>query len=183
MTQEEIKKTWDEAARKIYRPNPEEFETMYKTKKVTALDALARRYRRFSRFGFLMIPVSLLWMFGHFPFENPDMRYVCGVVMMVYFGICGFLDRWLCEGILSIDCYTMTVSEVIQKALYYRKRHLQMIMFLLPFAFLTLGLLAYSLRTDVYILYGMAGGFVVGIILGSIQLHKFMKEYEVISRD
>lgn len=183
MTQEEIKKTWNEAARKIYRPTPEEYEIMYKSKKITALEALAVRYRRFSKFAFLMIPTSLCWMLGNFPFENPQMRYVCGGVMMFYFTICGFLDRWLYDGISSIDCYTMTVKEVIKKTLFYRKRHLQSILFLLPFAILVVGLLVYSLRTEHSILYGMAGGFIIGILIGSYNLHKFLKEYKLISKE
>lgn len=183
MTQEEIRKTWREAARKMFRPTPEEFEEMYKTRKMTALEKLAERYLRFSRFAFIMVPVSLLWMFGHLQVDYPAMRYVIGGIMMIYFTVCAFLDRWLSRGISSIDCYEMTVSEVIHKALYYKKRHLQMIVFLLPFAILIIGLLVYALKSDVYNLYGIAGGAVLGFILGCLQLRKFMKEYNFISRD
>ncbi len=183
MTKEEIKKTWDEAARKIYRPSPEEYEAIYRTRKMTALESLADRYRRFYRLAFIMIAVSVMWMFGHFPFENPQMKYIVSGIMMVYFAVCGCMDLWLYRGVSSIDCFTMTVNEVIRKALYYRKRHLQFVMVLLPVAILMLGVLAYSMSSDVYVIYGMVCGAVVGIILGAIQLCKFLKAYRVISKE
>ncbi|MDE6273155.1 MAG: hypothetical protein K2M31_09150 [Muribaculaceae bacterium] len=183
MNKEEIKKTWNEAARKIYQPTPEEYEMIYRTRKMTALENLAGRYKSFSRLGFIMIAASLMWFFGHFPFENQTMKYVVGGVMMVYFAACGIIDRWLYKGVSSIDCFTMTVNEVIRKALYYRKRHLQSIMFLLPFAILVIGLLAYSMSADIYVIYGIIAGAITGIILGSIQLRKFLRTYRIISED
>lgn len=183
MTQEEIKKTWEDASRKIFRPTPEEFENMYRKKKVTALERLASSYRRFSIFGLLMSITSIFWMFAHFTFVNETMRYVVSVSLMVYFAICFFLDHWLYMGVSSINCYEMPVKEVIEKALYYRKKHLQSVMFLGPCAVLVFGVLAYAFSFEKYVLIGMVAGAVIGLVFGSLQLKEFMDEYKVISKD
>lgn len=182
MTQEEIKKTWEEAARKIYRPTPEEFEDMYKEKKETALERLATKYRRFSTMSMVMTVVSCLWMFSPAAIPAPGMKYVMAITMMLYFATCSTIDFWLYRGVSSIDCFEMSVSEVVSKALYYRKKHLQSMMFLIPFAVVVFGVMVYSFNADIYVIYGMAAGLIVGLMIGLRHFREFMDEYKVISR-
>lgn len=183
MTNEEIKKTWNEAARKFYRPTTEEFEIMYREKKETALERLADRYRRFSRLGIVM---SIMWVFfslSHFFIAIGPLKWVVCALMIVYCALCSCIDHWLYKGVSSINCFTMTVSEVASKALYYRKRHLQSMMFLFPFAFLMVGLLAYSLKAEPFMIYGILAGMLFGLALGYNQFRQFMKEYSIITSD
>ncbi|MDE6007893.1 MAG: hypothetical protein K2G90_01660 [Muribaculaceae bacterium] len=183
MTQEEIKQTWEEAARKLYCPTPAEFEDMYRAKKETALESLARRYRRFSILGIVMVLCSFGWMqTAHF-IPEMEMRWKVTVVMMLYFACCAIIDNWLYRGVSSIDCFTMSVSQVAEKALYYRKKHLQSMIVLLPFAVLVVGLMAYSLHANEYMLYGMAAGAVCGLLMGYIQFREFMKEYNLLIKE
>ncbi len=183
MTPEEIKKTWAEASRRLYAPTPEEFETMYRQRKETALDRLAERYRRFSRLGLIMAIACALWMVADLQFPDPRMKYVTSIVFVIYFLTCSVIDNHLYHDISSIDCYTMSVSEVIAKALACRKKHLQSMILLIPFAILVAGVLAYSFISEPYMLYGMAAGFVVGLIIGLQQFRRFMAEYRTLSRD
>lgn len=180
MTPDEIKQTWKQAAQRISQPTIDEYERMYRNNKETALESLANKYKRFSIIGFAMVFCSVGWMASGLPFESPEWKFIVSAVMMVYFGCCACIDRWLYKGVSSIDCYTMTVSEVIDKAMYYRKKHLQSMIFLIPFALLVVGLMAYSFKADVYILYGMGAGFLVGIIIGTFQFKEFMSEYRKI---
>ncbi|MDE7414678.1 MAG: hypothetical protein K2N05_12935 [Muribaculaceae bacterium] len=180
MTPEEIKQTWREAAQRISQPTLDEYERMYRNKKETALESLAKRYHRFSMLGFAMVLCSFGWMGCHLPFETEESKYIVSGVMMIYFGLCAIIDRWLYKGVCSIDCYTMTVSEVIAKAMYYRKKHLQSMVFLIPCAIAVVGLMAYSFKSEKYILYGMAAGAIVGLVIGSFQFREFMDEYRKI---
>ncbi|MDE5807887.1 MAG: hypothetical protein K2H76_07190 [Muribaculaceae bacterium] len=183
MTPEEIKKTWAEASRKMYKPTPEEFENMYREKKETALERLATKYRRFSTMGFVMAIVSVFWMFSPTHLADTSLKFVMSIVLMLYFATCSSIDWWLYRGVSSINCFDMSVSEVVSKALYYRKKHLQSIMFLIPFAVVVFGVMIYSFNADRFIIYGMAAGLILGLALGYRQFREFMDEYKVISKE
>lgn len=180
MTQEEIKKTWREGATRLYRPTPDDYEGMYRDRKETALETLARKYKRFSMVGLAMVFCSFGWMGAHLPFHSEEMKFTVSGVMAVYFAICSLIDHWLYKGVSSIDCYRMSVQEVIEKAMYYRKKHLQSMMLLLPMALCVVGLMGYGLSGDRYLLYGMAAGGLAGILIGTIQFREFMSEYRKI---
>ena len=180
MTQEEIKKTWREGATKLYRPTSDDYEIIYRQRKDTALETLARKYKRFSMIGLAMVFCSFAWMGAHLPFHSEEIKITITAVMAVYFAICSLIDHWLYKGVSSIDCFTMPVQEVIEKAMYYRKKHLQSIMLLLPMAICLVGLMAYGLSGDRYLLYGMAAGGLIGLLLGSMQFMDFMSEYRKI---
>lgn len=180
MSPEEIKKTWEEASRRFYRPTPEEFENMYREKKETALDRLATKYRRFSTMSLVMTFVSSLWLFSPSFMETSEHKFMLSITLMAYFAICSSIDYWLYRGVSSINCFEMSVSEVIDKAMYYRKKHLQSIMFLIPLAVVVFGVMVYSFNADIYIIYGMAAGLIVGLLLGYRHFREFMDEYRTI---
>lgn len=183
MTDEDIKRTWKEAAERIYCPTSEEFADMYREKKETALERLAARYRRFSRLGLLMI---VMWVcIGLSPTLSiiGSMKWVFVGVSALYFGFCSCMDYWLYKGVSSIDCFTMTVNRVAELARYYRKKHLQSILVLLPFAILLIGALAYCFRSETYMIWGIILGAIAGFVLGFRQLQEFLHEYKVVSRE
>ncbi len=92
------------------------------------------------------------------------------------------MDRWLYHGIKQIDVLTMSVSEVVEKALYYRKWHIRFIFILLPMALGCLGLLAYAID-DFYGRLGMVAGFLVGVAKGLRQLLNFLADYRAITSE
>lgn len=183
MTNEEIKRTWNEAARKRYCPTPEEFENMYREKKKTALERLAARYRRFSTMSIVFIVLCTMLPFSHLFEGIGAMRWVLFGVSIFYFASCSCMDYWLYRGVSSIDCFTMTVSEVSLKALYYRKKHLQSMIFLLPLAILFVGIMAYCFKAEPYTIYGILAGMLLGVVLGYRQFREFMKEYRIVTHD
>ncbi len=91
------------------------------------------------------------------------------------------MDWWLYYGIGSIDCVRMSVREVSEKAMFYRKRHLQFVMILIPFALILFGWLAYVNSGDIYLLAGMAAGAFFGLAIGLYHLSQFLRDYKTLN--
>lgn len=180
MSEEEIRRTWEEGARKVCVPGMDELGSLLRRKKETALERLAARYKKFSFLGVAMILCSFGWMLQPHLIPDMDNRWRLAVVMMCYFASCAIIDNWLYRGISSIDCYTMTVKEVSEKAMYYRKKHLQSMMVLFPFAVMVVGMIAYTFVSERYMLYGIAAGVFTGFFMGYFQFREFMKEYKIL---
>lgn len=175
----ELKKKWQET--RIGRGDDNKLEEIISGKRRTALQNLALRYKRFSIFSLIMIiscPV-LLGLSDILP--DTTAKWIVLALMGVYFLTVSIMDNWLYEGVKSIDCVTMPVTEVISKAAYYRAWHLKFVMILIPVALLILGGLAWVATSDRYFLMGMAAGALVGIALGTRQFRKFMADYRDIA--
>lgn len=145
----------------------------------TALTRLAERYKWFSN---IAIPIMLIVPFTIFhnvlKHTPMNLKLIWVIFAMVYFGLCSVMDRWLYNGIKSIDCATMTVNEVSNKALFYRKRHLQFIVVLLPMAIIVIGSLMMLTDITPYFIYGVIAGGILGLVLGLRQFLNFMADYK-----
>lgn len=180
MTQEEIRKTWQEAATRFYQPSPDELETIYRRKKETALEKLAKKYKRFSILGATMVIVSACYLLPNSIIPH-HMKIRVALAFMIYFAICGVMDGWLYKGITSINCLTMTVKEVAEKAMHYRKIHLIFIAITFPLAVGVVGSLLYAAGFDIYLTMGVVSGAVIGLIIGYRNYLEFMAEYRKLS--
>lgn len=180
MTQEEIRKTWQEAATRFYCPSPDELEEIYRRKKETALEKLALKYKRFSCLGLAMMFVSCCYMLPNHLFAS-ELRIWVSLSLIMYFGMCSAMDYWLYKGISSIDCLTMTVKDVAEKAMYYKRWHLIFMAILLPCALAVFGLLVYAAGFDKYLTIGVIAGGIIGLALGYRQFLDFMSEYRKLS--
>ncbi len=146
--------------------------------RLTSLEKLAQRYRRFCIFAVFMIPINVNIITHIFPDESMMWLALCYTVCLISSAVTDFL---LYKGIRSINCSTMPVIEVARRALKCRKRHLQSIMILAPMAFATVGLTAYFATSDPYMIGGIIVGAVFGLIAGSLQLRKFMRDYREVT--
>lgn len=184
MDNNEIRQTWREAAGRAYRPSADSLEEIYRSRKMTSLDELAARYRRFSIMGLsMMIVMGLLWPLSHAGEIMGAWRYVVAVSAAIYFGLGSSIDWWLYKGVSSIDCYTMTVSEVADKAMYYRKRHLQSMILLIPFAIAMVCIFAKPFISDQLMITTMIIGVIIGLVIGYRQFTLFMASYRNLKRD
>lgn len=155
-------------------------------RRMTALQSLAQRYRRFSILGMVfavVIPFTLLNMMRVFD-GNGELRILMVVILAAaYFMICSVMDYWLYLGVRSIDLATMNVAEVCRKAYYYRKKHFQFIAVLLPMAIVMIGLLTWIISDNIYTLCGLAFGALLGVGVGLRELLSFLDDYRRITRE
>lgn len=177
-----LKKNWQNANVSLSRGS-DTYDSIINGKRRTALDNLAERYRRFTVIGLTLILLSFTWMFNPSMFpDNPRLRIAVGVSFAVYALIGSVMDRWLYQGIRSIDVVTMPVSEVIRKALFYRKRHLQFIAILLPIVLTIIAVMAWSMD-NLYFRLGILIGVIGGIAIGLHHLFAFLADYRTITSE
>lgn len=153
----------------------------YTHHRLTTLQWLIRRYKRFSRIALIMAGCSPLYFFillrDNTTASMWQITYVT-VFMMIYFITVSIMDCWLARGLSSINIMEGTVSEVCHRAFFYRKRHFQFIAVLIPMCLIILGLLAWLFSDNIYILNGMVSGAIIGFVVAIIALRRFMKEYK-----
>ena len=177
--EEDAKREWRDI--RLSTIGSQDYEDIYSGRRRTALENLAHRYKRFAIIGLLFV----IW--APLTFYNPeiqiDNRLTIIIFSSIYFLTCGLMDLWLYRGIRSIDCASMTIKEVATRALFYRKRHLQFISILLPFAFIWIGILCYNLCDNTAFLWGVGLGALAGFAIGIRQLMKFLNDYRSITED
>lgn len=171
-----IKKCWQET--KFYSGRNDNLDDIRKGNRRTALQDLANRYLRFSRIALVLILCCPSWINTHI-FQSGNGLWI-SIFSAVYFLICSIMDRWLYNGISRIDCSTMSVSEVSGLALFYKKRHLQFMVILIPMAIAWVGSVIYFSTSDFYFVWGIVIGVLVGIGIGVGQFLKFMRDYRSI---
>lgn len=173
--EQRLKKEWQKTS---FRHTSQEQIDNSINGRLTSLEKLARRYRRFCIFAICMIPLNVNIIANIFPDESMMWLALCYSVCLLSSAVVDFL---LYKGIRGINCRTMSVIEVARRALKCRKRHLQSIMVLAPMAFATVGLTAYFATSDSYMIAGIIVGAAVGLILGSLQLREFMRDYREVT--
>ncbi len=172
---DELKKAWLSMGEILGMNHPESNLESLSSKK-TALDHLRAHYKKFWILSAFMM-VSTFMIFIVRPIEDNHLMFYLGLSYLVYFLTAFIMDQWLWRGIGTIDPVTMSVSQVVGKSIFYRKRHLQFIAVLLPMAIALIGFTVFIFSENEYFLKGIIAGAVVGIIIGSIQLRRFMAEY------
>ena len=177
-----LKKDWQDTNVAI-QTEAKSYDKIINGKRRTALENLAERYRRFSNLALILILLSFSWIFNPDMFPgNQGLRIAVGVSFAVYALIASIMDRWLYKGIQSIDIVVMPVSEVVRKALFYRKRHLQFIVILLPVVLSIIAVMAWSMD-NLYFRLGIVVGFIAGVAIGVRQLLAFLADYLDITSD
>lgn len=177
----DIRKKW-QSTRVNVAADKGSLDYIMEGKRKTALQNLAQRYRWFSNIALLCAGVIPLNMLNLHLF--PDMR--SRMVVVIWFGafflISSVMDRWLYNGIKRIDVAAMPVSDVVAKAIYFRKWHIRFIFMLLPLALGCLGLMFY-LIDDIYVRIGMLCGFIAGVAVGLRKLMDFLSDYKTLTAD
>lgn len=144
----------------------------------TALEKLKGSYRRFAIVGFVMILATGCMTIGGTLERLAGSGMIWfGVVWCMYFATCAVMDTWLYHGISKIDIYSMPVNQVSEMAIYYRKRHLQFIAILLPWALGIVGFFLYLVSDNIYMVGAICVGFVAGLAIGITKLMEFMSYY------
>lgn len=161
------------------RPSEETINDVTDGKRLTALQSLARRYKRFSIIALAFIPCSVGMFNLRFMPEHARLILVIGYAL--FLSVSSVMDSWLSRGISSIDCSSMAVSEVAQKALFYRKRHLQFMMILIPMALALVGYIIFNSVDNVYLCAGLIVGVLFGAAIGLRGFFDFMADYRTLT--
>ncbi|MDE6547885.1 MAG: hypothetical protein K2L22_02710 [Muribaculaceae bacterium] len=177
-----LRKDWQDANIAIRRES-DSYAAIINGKRKTALQNLADRYKRFSILGVCLIMLSLSYCFNPniFPGEL-KWRIIISVAFALYALTASVMDCWLYNGIRSIDVVTMPVAEVIRKAMFYKKRHMQFIAVLLPFVLAIIGVIAWK-GDNIYFRLGIIVGFISGTAIGVFQLMNFLADYRAITSE
>lgn len=180
--EEDLRKNWRDA--RFRADSGDDIQTVIDNRRQPALQRLAARYNRFSNLALICILWCPFFALSHvIEVSDQRLRLALSIYAGIYFLICSVMDRWLCHGIRGIDCATMPVSEVLRLTLFYRKRHLQFMMVLIPMAVVFVGGMAWLGGADEpYFLWGIVTGVLLGLAVASRQFLLFMSDYKDITR-
>lgn len=173
----DIQKDWRDTRFK----NTSQFtiEEILNGRRISALERLSQKYRRFSIVALLLIIISFT---GKFTIEKSSLDIWISIIMACYCATCSVMDYWLYRGITRIDFATMSVHEVITKSLFYRKRHLQFMAVLIPWAIVIVSLIFYANFSEIYMLMGLTAGLIIGLAIGLRNLFDFLDDYKTLTQ-
>lgn len=177
---EQMRKAWVEMGKALGMKPVSDHNPDNLNKKKTALDCLRDRYHVFWIISLLMVGGGFLIFSGGIFVEN-QLNFWLGVAYAVYFLTVFGMDLWLWKGLATIDPLRMSVAEIADRSMFYRKRHLLFMAILLPMAIALIGFTGYVFSSEIYFLNGMVVGVVCGAIVGIMQFRKFMAEYRNLS--
>lgn len=140
----------------------------------SAQERLVRRYRMFALIGLLMCPVvGILY--------RNIMPLLPRVMFAGFFLVASMMDFYLWKGVKSINCSTMGVATVAEKARFYRKMHHVFMAVLVVLMVPVLGTLVRAFAGDEYMIWGMVAGGVLGFAIGVRMYLNMMREYRTLN--
>lgn len=177
MDEQKIRQDWEKTKMTLSNTDGDNVPDTYRK---TALDKLIARYRSFVRLECLciaLIPFAMYWLF------SDNYSIFLAIYAAVFFLFTALTDHWLARKIASIDIQRMTVFSVVNTTLECRKRHLQSMIILIPFAIGFIALMAYAAFDEMHMLIGMAVGFIAGLAVGIREFRAFMRDYRTAAAD
>ena len=77
----------------------------------------------------------------------------------------------------------MSVTEVMRRILNCRKIHLRWVVIVLPIVIFWCAALAYVMQANIYFVYGICAGGIVGLVIGVHVLLRFLHDYRAALRE
>ena len=144
----------------------------------TYLQRLSHKYNRIRIF-------SLIFMI-----LGPMILYYEGVTSVwllasyaILLGVGSIVDHYLSLSIRAIDPSLMSVTEVMRRILNCRKIHLRWVVIVLPIVIFWCAALAYVMQANIYFVYGICAGGIVGLVIGVHVLLRFLHDYRAALRE
>lgn len=172
MDLEEMKKNWNELDNRVAdleAKNQEIMDYIWANNVRSARERLMFQYRRFIFIGSIMAIVMALTRGEFFPWYI-KIAFIC------YFLLVAAMDYYLYMGIKGIDINTFTVNDLVEKALFYRRRHHIFQLILLPIAIVMLT--AQFCIAAEYFRWGMLAGLIIGLAVGLSIYVRIMRNYK-----
>ena len=143
----------------------------------TAQEKLADKYATF-----IGIELVFAIVISFFILFNPEAVEKYRVVTAIYWGAFflgeAAIDAYLMLKVKEIDVYRLSVSEIARRAARNWKIHKIAIAIGLPVAIGAAILFGLLLNANIFTIYGMIVGGVIGLAIGIRQLLQFMKYYK-----
>lgn len=136
----------------------------------SAQQRLIKQYRTFSIIGIMM-------SFVFFLLYKEILPLTVRTFAAAYFLTAAIMDLYLWHGINTIDYNTMGVTEVAAKAIYYKKRHHIFMAILISMCIPLLVCFFFTMGDDIYMIYGMTAGGIIGLAAGIKIYLNIMKNY------
>lgn len=145
----------------------------------TAREKLIRKYTAFIFVASLMILYTLAFITFN-PMIVEKYKIATTIYWIIFFTFEAGIDLYLRQRVKNIDIYNSSISEIAHQAATNWKIHKLAIIIGLPLAIGAVILFALSLNADLFMIYGMIVGGLVGLIIGIFQLIKFYEYYRLL---
>jgi hypothetical protein len=173
MNIDELKNEWQSLNTVSKESNDSMVKDVVKGKITSAREHLMKQYKTmFSVFA----PIACAVLFANF---NLFPLYII-VATTIYLVIAGIMDLYMYKGIKGLDLSTEGVTQIATKAKFYRRRHHQFQLILIPMLVI-LVVLFFSCATG-WLRVGMAVGLIVGLAAGIPTYIGIMRDYKQLSR-
>lgn len=178
----DMKIMWQNMNDRLSSLERENKKLMYKVihdKYHTTKEKLEKKYCAFIFVGSITIVFITLFLIGD-PLVNDRYRIPTMIYWIIFFLMEISFDVYLLLQIRKIDIYTATISEVSHSASRNWRLHKIGIIIGLPMAIGAAILFALALNANIFIIYGMITGGVIGLSIGLYQLFKFKTYYKLL---
>jgi membrane-associated HD superfamily phosphohydrolase len=103
------------------------------------------------------------------------------IVTTLYILIAAAMDYYLYRGIKGLDLSTEGVTQIVTKAKFYRRRHHQFQLFLIPVVVILIGLY-FSFATE-WEQKGLVVGVIIGLVVGLPKYLSLMRDYKQLQHE
>ena len=184
---EEIKNMWTELNSRITCLEDDHrriAREVTQSKFKTAREKLVAKYKAFIFIALIMIIYMNLYLI-HMPDVVEQFRIPAIIYWTCFFLFTAGADTYLMLKVKDIDVYNSSVRDISRQASHNWKMHKIVLIIGLPLAFGAIFLLSLLLnaRENIYIIYGIITGGVVGLVIGIIHLLKFREYYKLLQTE
>jgi O-antigen ligase len=172
MNIDELKSEWQSLNTISKKTDDTTISDIVDGKITSARDHLMKQYK--TMFS-IVAPIGCAAQFAIF-YLLPLYVVICTTI---YFVIAGIMDYYLYRGIKGLDLYTEGVTRIATKAKFYRRRHRQFQLILLPMAVILI-ILYFSCATE-WQKMGFIVGIIIGLAVGLPTYFKIMRNYKQLS--
>lgn len=148
----------------------------------TVQEKLIRKYTFFIIIAVVMI--FYMWIFVWF---NPDVvekyKVVTSVYWSVFFILEAGIDFYLRHQVKQIDIYNSSVKDIALQAAKNWRVHKIAVFCGIPVAIGAVILFGLLLNADMFVIYCMIAGGMIGLLVGIRQLKKFYENYRILQTE
>ena len=177
---EDMKKMWDDLNERLSHLEKENkilARKVMEPKFKSVREKLIRKYGMFIILAIVMILYSIGAILFN-PLVSDKYRIITFICWVVFFFFEGSLDFYLRQRVQDIDIYNSNLTEISRMALQNWKIHKLAVIIGLPMAIVVVILYGFAIQPNIFVIYGMVAGGVVGLIIGSFHLRKFYQYYK-----